>query len=89
MISAIKALLVALTTGTIVLLTGCAPVVAWRGTIHYHINEAELGATITTAPRNGDTQIEAGKEYTDAFKANTAVDTDKKPEKISKEVKAE
>ena len=60
-----RALLVALTTGTIVLLTGCAPVVAWRGTVHYHINRAELGATVTNAPRNGDTQIEAGKE-TDA-----------------------
>lgn len=62
MISAIKALLVALMLTPAVLLTGCAPVVAWRGTVHYHINRAELGATITTAPRNGDTQIEAGKE---------------------------
>ena len=65
MISAIKALLVALALVPCMLLTGCAPVVAWRGTVHYHANRAELGATITTAPRNGDTQIDAGKE-TDA-----------------------
>lgn len=51
-----RALLVALMLTPAVLLTGCAPVVAWSGTVHYHINRAELGRMIKKM-KGGDTTI--------------------------------
>ncbi len=85
-----KQILQTLAIALCISLVGCVNSnLAWRGIVYYQDQDAATEGTITNQPKSGDAKVEAAKEYTDAFKANTAVDTDKKPEEISKEVKAE
>ena len=68
-------------------LVGCVNSnLAWRGIVYYQDQDAATDGTITNQPKAGSAKVEAGKEYTDAFKANTNVDTPKKNEEQQKEV---
>lgn len=59
---------------------------AWRGIVYYQDQDAATEGKITNTPKNGDAKVEAAKEYSDAFKANTNVDTQPKTEDKPKEV---
>lgn len=76
-----KQILQALAIALCISLVGCVNSnLAWRGIVYYQDQDAATEGTITNQPKSGNAQVEAAKEYSDAFKAN--LDTEKLEDKV-------
>lgn len=74
-----KGLAIMIMAITMIAVTGCFNSnLAWRGIVYFEKQDAATEGTITNQPKAGNSQVEAAKEYSDAFKANTDVNSDGK-----------